>query len=251
MVKIVIVILFCFSFFVVSSQNDEKPPAFLDPKIDTSAFVNCTEETLQTIIAYIKRNPKFIIDNGVACTAKVYFTINPDFSISVKSNEIFVNLAFKDKKGREYASEIKKYYEEQSAKIARNMYGLFIPTRVKGQYSASKFYINIDFTKGDESLSSDSVKSRTFDINELSYQTNLYNSKLREKGIEMLKVKKPELAFIYFRMAYFINKDVDAVVLLGNLWDVMGEPDTACKHWRQAMQLGSKQAEDLVKKCSQ
>ncbi len=244
----IVLMFFCFS--ITLAQSELKPPDFLDPKIDSVAFINCTQETLDTIIWYVKKNPKFIIDNNITCTAKVVSTIEKDFSTLIRSDDnITIKLILRNKISKKYYYEIKKYYTEQARLIVGNLYGLFIPTRKNGIYSASSFYLNIDFSKG-ENPQIDSLKSDVFQKNDLSFQTIQKNNKLREKGIRMLKDKKPQLAFVYFRMAYITNKDIESLVLLGNLWDIMGEPETACYHWKKAVELGNKNAENLIIKCN-
>lgn len=247
--KYLIIIIAFFSTSFTLAQGDSKPPAFLDPKIDSIAFINCNQETLDSIISYVRKNPKFVVENLSSCKAKVLFTIEKNFSINIKVDEVQIMTVFKDKKSRKYSESIKKYYEDQVIQITLNLFGLFIPQRVNGEYYPSKFYINIDFLKGDRTSLSDTIKSRIFDSNDLSNTSISMNHRLKEKGIELLKKKKPLLAHIYLRMAYYISKDVDAVVLLGNLWDVMGETETACLYWNQAIKLGNMQAKDLIKKC--
>jgi hypothetical protein len=237
----------CFS--VSFAQSDWKVASFLDPKIDTVAFINCSKETLDTIISHSKSNPKFIIDNDISCNARVNFSIEKDFTILIGQDDVNVNLVFRNKQSKKYSDEIRKYYKDQAIKITLNLFGLFVPDRVSGQYYSTKFYLNIDFTKGEDMAQVDSLKSKVFKIDDLSDQSIAKNKKLREKGIKMLKNRKPSIALVYFRMAYYVNKDIDSVVLLGNLWDIMGEPEAACYHWKKAAELGNKQAESLIKKC--
>jgi hypothetical protein len=245
-----IYIFILFSFFAYTQEGRESlPPKFLDPGKDTVAFVNCSQETFDTLIKYVRRNPKYVIDKDISCRVNVICTIFENFDIGVGTDAIKVYLGFKDKKSRKYETEIRNFYIDQARRIVTNLYGLCIPERKNGTYLPSKFSIDIDFIKGDKRLVNDTLESEQFDKEELSYETIRYNNRLRVKGMELLKAKKPQLAFIYFRMAYFINKDIESVVLLGNLWNVMGEPDTACKTWKMAADKENRQAQELIKNC--
>lgn len=241
-----------FYFSITLGQSDLKPPAFLDPKIDTVAFVNCSQGTLDTIISYARKNPKFIIDNNVSCSVKIVFFIEKNFMIytnATNDDDITMNLVLRNKVSKKYSDKIRRYYSDQTKLIARNLDGLFIPDRVNGEYYKTIFYLNIDFTKGEDGPAVDSLKSKVFQVDDLSNQSIEKNKKLREKGIQMLKNKKPQLGLIYFNMAYYVNNDVESAILLGNLWDVMGESKIACHYWKKATELGNKQAESLIKKC--
>lgn len=239
---------FCFS--ITLAQGNLKAPAFLDPKIDTVAFINCSQETLDTVISYIRKNPKFVIDNDISCSVYVAFNIEKNFEFTIPTNDIIVNLVFRNKQSKKYEKEIKKYYEEEALSVLTNLYGIFIPNRINGEYYSTKFYLNIDFTKGEEKLQLDQTETKRFKADELSSQSVLKNKRLKEKGLEMLKNKEPLIAFIYFRTAFPSSKDNELLVLNGNICEALGDPENACEHWKIAAKFGNKLAEDLVKKCN-
>jgi hypothetical protein len=249
----VINIFILLSFFGYSQEGeDNSPPKFLDPKKDTVAFINCQRDLFDTLISSITQNPKFVIDHDIKCSAKIYFTIRKNFAITVSIHEgVILNTVFKDKISKKYADKIRKYYEDQTMKIATNLYGVFIPDRVNGEYLPTRFYLNIDYNKNELITPKDSIISEKFDEHELSSATISKNKRLRSKGLEMLKSKNLQLAFIYFRMAYFINQDVESVVLLGNLWNSIGEKKAACHHWNIAANKKNAQAQELILNCKQ
>lgn len=241
-----------FSFLTFGQETEELPPKFLDPKKDTSAFINCRADLLDTLIISAIQNPKFVIDHDIRCSASIVFTIKNNFVIRVntyKEEDVILNIVFKDKVSKKYADEIRKFYVDQTRKIAMSLYGILIPDRVNGEYLSTKYYLKIDYNKSLSVDTKDSVVSEKFDPSELSSLTVSKNKKLREKGIEMLKNRNPKLALIYFRMAYFIANDIEAVVLLGNLWNAMGEKEAACHHWKIAAEKNNTQAQEFIKNC--
>jgi hypothetical protein len=246
-----IYIFIIFSFFGYTQEDKENvPPKFLDPKKDTVAFINCQNDLFDSLIFSITQNPKFVIDHDIKCSAKIHFIIRENFSISVSMFDgVILNIAFKDKISKKYADQIRKYYEDQTIKIATNLYGVFIPDRINGEYLPTKFYLNIDYNKNELQAPKDSILSNKFDPLELSKLSISKNKKLRSKGLEMLKNKNPQLALIYFRMAYFRNQDLESVVMLGNLWNAMGEKRVACQHWNIAANKGNTQAQELILNC--
>ena len=244
-------ILFSFILFISFlggfSQN-EPIPKFLLTNKDTAGYLICSKGELDTFILLAKKNIKYCVQNDIKCSAKIFFTVTPDFGTSIRSTNVIVNCVFPDKITNEnYKKIVIDYYTSEAQSITHKTAGLWTPKRKKGKYIETPVNLEIDFTNSEKK---DSTK---IDFPDIEYTNNtLGNQKLLlNYAHKYLYQKKISLSLRYFYAYPESQKNPDILIEMGNVWDIYDNGSTtACEFWQDAAKIGSEKAKEIVsKKC--
>ncbi len=236
---------------LTGSLYQQSFPTFLRPDKDTTGYINCSPEDLNILLFHMTKNQNVVIKYNLKSKVEIAFETQNGRDFYFYPDKTNVTIKGRERLSKGLDGFIEKYYSDQAIEIVTKLHLLFVPERYnKKYYKTTYFTLKIDFTAQENQDKYKDVRIDSLKNNELTKLTLSKQGNLRLFGAKYLKQKKYHLAMIYYREAYFVHKDVESAMLLGNLWLAMGDSTAACDHWREAATLGDSTAIKLIQSCN-